>query len=98
LKHQSKTPGFPTRRFFCRRFVPGGSTRPNSSYLLVQEHCSFEIGNPDGSAVCALEKIVGVTIRVHVDFDPVTGGANWAFHGFFPFLLPFVLNIDKQEK
>jgi len=35
---------------------------------------------------------------VHVDFDPVVGVANWAFHGFFPFVLPFVLNIDKREK
>ncbi len=51
-----------------------------SGHLLVKEDYPFGGDGPKSFAIGTLEQVLGVTVRVHVNFDTGTRAADWAFH------------------
>jgi hypothetical protein len=57
-----------------------------SGHFLVEEDYPVSGNGPKSFAVGALEQVLCVTVRVHINLDTGTGAAYWAFHGAFSFI------------
>jgi hypothetical protein len=68
-----------------------------SCHLVVQQDDVPKLIDPQGSAIGAFQQVIGITIRMDVDFDAILGTAYWALHNNSPCFSVATVKYRQEE-